>query len=45
MPASSAAHQTLLAARAAGFGNRNFWSAIEILERNANFRLDASNAN
>jgi 3-hydroxyisobutyrate dehydrogenase-like beta-hydroxyacid dehydrogenase len=35
MPATSAAHQLFVEAKAAGLGNKNFWSAIELVEKHA----------
>lgn len=47
MPVTAAAHQLFAAAKAAGFSDKNFWSAIEVVEQQAgthinNFRSEES---
>lgn len=39
MPTTEAAHTLFAEAKAAGLGSRNFWSAIEIVEKRSNIRL------
>lgn len=44
MPATAAAHQLFVEAAAAGLHEKNFWSAVEIVERHAKTRVEVGDA-